>query len=97
MNNTPKNLQMGLINLQCDINLKQKFQDVHLVNFYSYLPINKYPQVRIFAIRLIALFGSTYICEQMFSEMKNNKSSKRNRLKDKHLQSVMKISHNRYF
>ena len=33
-NNSPENLQMELINLQCDINLKQKFQYVHLVNFY---------------------------------------------------------------
>ena len=60
VNNAPENLQMELINLQYNINLKQKFQDVHLVNFYSYFPIDKYPQVRIFAIRLIALFGSTY-------------------------------------
>ena len=100
VNNAPENLQMELINLKSDVNLKQKFQDVHLVNFYSYLPIDKYSQVRNFAIRLLALFGSTYkncICEQIFSQVKNNKSSKRNRLKDKHLQSVMKISHNRYF
>ena len=55
------------------------------------MPINKYPQLRFFAIRLIALFGSTYICEQIFSQMKNNKSNKRNRLTDKHLQPIMNI------
>ena len=31
VNNAPENLQMKLISLQCDINLKQEFQDVHLV------------------------------------------------------------------
>ena len=75
---------MDLINLQCDINLKQKFQDVHMGNFYS-------SATKIFAIRLMALFDSTYICEQILSQMKNNKSNKRNRLTYKHLQTVMKI------
>ena len=37
VNNAPENLLMEIINLQCDINLNQKFQDVHLVNLYSYL------------------------------------------------------------
>ena len=45
-NNAPENFQMELINLQCDRNLNPKFQDVHLVNFYSYLRINKCPQLR---------------------------------------------------
>jgi len=58
VNNASENLLMEKINLQCDINLHQKFQDIHLVIFYSYLQINKYPQLRFFAIRLIALFGS---------------------------------------
>jgi len=69
VNNAPENVQMELINLQCDINLKQNFQDVHLVNFCSYLPIDKSPQIRFAAIRLIALFGSTDICEQIFEQM----------------------------
>ena len=66
VNNASENLIMELINLQFDINLNQKFQYVLLLNFYSYLPINKFPQLRFFAIRLIALFGCTYICEQIF-------------------------------
>ena len=40
---------------------------------------------------LIALFGSTYVCDQSFLQIKNYKSNKRNRLTDKHLQSVIKI------
>jgi hypothetical protein len=34
----PENLQMELINLQCDINLNQKFCGTKLQDFYSYLP-----------------------------------------------------------
>jgi hypothetical protein len=36
--NAPENLQMELINLQCDTNLTQKFSETDLQDFYSYLP-----------------------------------------------------------
>jgi hypothetical protein len=34
----PENLQMELINLQCDTNLNKKFSETKLQDFYSYLP-----------------------------------------------------------
>jgi hypothetical protein len=34
----PENLQMELINLQCDTDLNQKFPETKLKDFYSYLP-----------------------------------------------------------
>lgn len=70
--NAPENLQMELIKLQCDINLIQKFEDTDVIKFYSYLPKDKYPQLRFFEIRIIAMFGSTFICEQFFSQLKIN-------------------------
>jgi hypothetical protein len=33
----PQNLQMELINLQCDTNLNQKFAETKLQDFYSYI------------------------------------------------------------
>jgi hypothetical protein len=33
-----ENLKMELINLQCDTNLNQKFCEIKLQDFYSYLP-----------------------------------------------------------
>jgi hypothetical protein len=36
--NAPKNLQMELINLQCDTYLTQKFSETDLQDFYCYLP-----------------------------------------------------------
>jgi hypothetical protein len=34
----PENLQMELINLQCDTNLSRKFSERKLQDLYSYLP-----------------------------------------------------------
>jgi 17beta-estradiol 17-dehydrogenase/3beta-hydroxysteroid 3-dehydrogenase/mitotic-spindle organizing protein 1 len=62
----PENLQMELINLQCDTNLNQKFSETKLQYFYSYLPKEKIPILRSFGLRMTAMFGSTYVCEQFF-------------------------------
>jgi hypothetical protein len=48
--NAPKNLQMELINLQCDTNLTQKFFETDLQDFYSYLRIEKFPALRAFVL-----------------------------------------------
>jgi hypothetical protein len=37
----PENLQMELINLQCDTKLNQKFYETKLQDFYSYMPKRK--------------------------------------------------------
>jgi 17beta-estradiol 17-dehydrogenase/3beta-hydroxysteroid 3-dehydrogenase/mitotic-spindle organizing protein 1 len=62
----PENLQMELINLECDTNLNQKFSETKLQDFYSYLPKEILPLLRSFGLRMIAMFGSTYVCEQFF-------------------------------
>ena len=64
-------IQMELIELKEDLNLRAKFQNVALSNFYSkHLPSDKFPNFVSFAQRIIPLFGSTYLCEQFFSRMK---------------------------
>jgi hypothetical protein len=55
----PENLQMGLINLQCDTNLNQKFSETKLQDFNSYLPKEKFTLFRSFGLRMIEMFGST--------------------------------------
>jgi hypothetical protein len=62
----PKNLQTELTNLLCDTNLNQKFSETKLQDFYSYLPKEIFPLLRSFGSRMIAMFGSTYVCEQFF-------------------------------
>jgi 17beta-estradiol 17-dehydrogenase/3beta-hydroxysteroid 3-dehydrogenase/mitotic-spindle organizing protein 1 len=87
----PENLQMQLINLQCDTNLNQKFSETKLQDFYSYLPKEIFPVLRSFGLRMIAMFGNTYACEQFFSLVDNNKTKSRSRLTDGHMKSVMTV------
>jgi hypothetical protein len=62
----PENFQMELIDLQCDTKLNQKFSETKLQGFYSYLPKENFSLFRSFGLRFIAMFGSTYVCEQFF-------------------------------
>jgi hypothetical protein len=66
MEKAPENLQMKLINLQCDTDLKQTFSETKWQDFYSYLSKEKFPPLMSFGLRLIEMFGSTYKCEQFF-------------------------------
>ncbi|MGH0162498.1 UNVERIFIED_CONTAM: hypothetical protein FKN15_042874 [Acipenser sinensis] len=44
------------------------------------------------ALKLLSLFGCTYICEQVFSLMKLNKSHLRTRLTDDDLHAVLRVA-----
>lgn len=88
----PDMLQLELIDLQCDSTLKEKFQSESIDKFYGSLNEAKFVNLRKMAMKLLVLFGSTYICEQTFSIMNINKTKLRSNLTDVHLQSLLKIS-----
>uniref|UniRef100_A0A2S2QNF6 General transcription factor II-I repeat domain-containing protein 2A n=1 Tax=Sipha flava TaxID=143950 RepID=A0A2S2QNF6_9HEMI len=84
---------MECIELQSDIQLKEKFNQSSLLDFYKlYLPKEIYPVLHDHALFMFSLFGSTYICEQLFSRMKNTKSKNRSTISDKHLESCIRIA-----
>lgn len=87
----PTNIQMELIELQCDDTLKSKYDAVGAAQFPQYIP-DTMPQLRTQAAQLLSMFGSTYLCEQLFSSMKMTKTSNRARLTDEHLRSIMKVA-----
>jgi hypothetical protein len=63
----PKKFQMELIDLQSREEIKLKFLNISLQKFYKlYLPKNNFHQLCRYAIHASALFGSTYVCEQLF-------------------------------
>lgn len=87
-----EDIQMELLELQCDTVLKQKFQDIGVPDFYQYLGQEKFPKLFSACARVLAMFGSTYVCEQFFSTMKINKSVFRSRLTDEHLRATLRLA-----
>lgn len=62
-------LQMELIELQCSQMLALKFKEVGYKQFYQYLDAVSFGKEHAFAANIMALFGSSCICEQTFSAM----------------------------
>ncbi|KAK7127116.1 hypothetical protein R3I94_018341 [Phoxinus phoxinus] len=88
----PQELQLELIDLQCDSVLKERFDSLNVDEFYASLNENKFPNIRKLAQKMLVLFGSTYVCEQTFSVMNINKTRHRSQLTDDHLRSVLRIA-----
>ena len=73
-----------MIDLQNETDLRNKFQNVDIHNFYqNYMNLEKFPRLGAHVKHVImTLFGSTHVCEQLFSAMKIIKSDHRSRLND---------------
>ncbi len=57
----------------------------------SFLP-QRYQLIKKNALQVMSMFGSTYMCEQLFSIMKINKNKLRSNLTHEHLNSILKIN-----
>jgi len=64
----PVNFQLELLDMQSDIELKQLFQSEDLPEFWSRVPEGKYPNLITNAQKNASVFGSTYVCEALFSK-----------------------------
>ena len=84
----PVQMQMEL---QCNKTLKAKYDTVGPAQLICFIP-EAMPQLRQHAARTLCIFGSTYLCEQLLSVMKINKTSNRSGLTDQRLQSILRIS-----
>ncbi|XP_057603551.1 general transcription factor II-I repeat domain-containing protein 2 isoform X3 [Hippopotamus amphibius kiboko] len=84
-------LQMEVIDLQCNTVLKTKYDKVGIPEFYKYL-WSSYPKYKTHCAKILSMFGSTYICEQLFSIMKLSKTEYCSQLKDSQWDSVLHIS-----
>jgi hypothetical protein len=92
----PPVLQMELIEVQCNSRLKAMFRDVdgrseNLGQFLRELPPS-FPGISTLFKRIMCLFGSTYLCEKLFSTMNFNKSKFRSQLTDDHLGAILRVS-----
>ncbi|XP_067936955.1 EPM2A-interacting protein 1-like [Watersipora subatra] len=85
-------LQMELIDLQADKRLKQHFSHELIEFYHDFFSAGTYPALHKHALRMVSLFGSTYLCEQFFSRMKHTKSKYRTGLTDEHLAQQLRVS-----
>ena len=84
---------MELVELQCSSDLKAKFCESKLVTFYEkYIPHDLFPQLVKQAKKMITLFGSTYLYEQLFSQMKYAKCKARARLTREHQEGTFRLA-----
>uniref|UniRef100_A0A3B1JWU0 HAT C-terminal dimerisation domain-containing protein n=1 Tax=Astyanax mexicanus TaxID=7994 RepID=A0A3B1JWU0_ASTMX len=88
----PGELQLEIIELNCSTAMRTKHREMPLLEFYQSLDREQFPNLFANAQKWISMFGSTYICEQMFSLMKLNKSPLRTRLTDENLQAVLRLA-----
>lgn len=89
----PGHMQMELTDLQYNSELKEKFTLMGLSEFYSkYIDKDNFPHIRMNALKMMSLFGSTYRCEQLFSKMAFVKNKNRSRITNVRLENSIKLS-----
>ncbi|XP_026475998.1 general transcription factor II-I repeat domain-containing protein 2B-like [Ctenocephalides felis] len=87
------NCQMEIINLQNNSEMKNVFFSVNIENFYKFhISSEKFPCLKKNAMKMMSLFGSTYVCEQLFSTMKFVKNDHRSNLGDTRLESCLRVA-----
>jgi hypothetical protein len=56
-------MQIELIDMQCNSDLEEKYENVALFHFYSkHIENGEFSAVRSHAVFMMSLFGSTYVC-----------------------------------
>ena len=88
----PQELQLELIDFQCDTVLKGKFSSFRLDEFYASLSTAEFPNIQKMVQRMLVLFGSAYVCEQTFNVMNTNKAPHESQLRDERQRSVLRIA-----
>ena len=84
-------MQLELIELKASDVLLSKFtSSTTLIYFYRQLPHAQFPML--FAKCVIAMFGSTYSCEQLFSKVKFCKNKLHSQLTVDHLNDILLLN-----
>ncbi|CAL9684507.1 unnamed protein product [Knipowitschia caucasica] len=89
----PVEMEMEVKNLQNSVQLKSQQSSGH---FCSLVDPNDFKNLNEVALKVSALFGSTYLCESAFSDMNAIKSKYRTRLTDQHLNDAIRVNLSSY-
>ncbi|XP_050700545.1 general transcription factor II-I repeat domain-containing protein 2-like [Eriocheir sinensis] len=94
VDDAPAHLQMELVELQCNDELKAKFHTSSPLSFFRdlVLPSSNFPKYVAHVQHIVAMFGSTYCCEELFSKVKYMKSHLHSHLSDRHLNNILLLS-----
>ena len=86
-------LQLELIKLKSDDNLKVMYQNKPLLKFYHvYLLKEEFLNLRAYTLKWSSVFGSPCQCKQFFSKLNITKSRYRSRLTDESLSMQLKVA-----
>ena len=91
-------LELDLLDLQTDTKVKNLYalHQCDAPKFWASVSDtdvdNKYPTLIENCLKFIAMFGSTYVCEQTFSLMKLNKSPLRSNMSDCNLANILRVA-----
>ena len=83
--------EMEMIEISEDVRLKAVLREGFL-EFWKTVPIEKYPNVKQAVLKLLSMFGSTYICESLFSTLKLVKSNHRSVLTDTNMKELLRVA-----
>uniref|UniRef100_A0A3Q1GPL9 SPIN-DOC-like zinc-finger domain-containing protein n=1 Tax=Acanthochromis polyacanthus TaxID=80966 RepID=A0A3Q1GPL9_9TELE len=89
----PNGVDMEITELQNDTELQERAKDRH---FWGLVNREKFPLLSFCAVKVKPYFGSTYLCEGVFSRMKIIKSKHRTRLTDRHLADCVRLGVSSY-
>lgn len=85
----PVEMDIEIVTLKNNVQLKSQQHSQH---FWSLLDPDNYKNLHQAALKMSALFGSTYLCESAFSDMNIIKSKFRTRLTDDHLNDSIRVN-----
>ncbi|KAK3909786.1 General transcription factor II-I repeat domain-containing protein 2 [Frankliniella fusca] len=87
----PHELQAELLDLRSDVLLKDRFNSMPMTDFVSFISKERFPNLWLNFAKVLAKFGSTYRCEQIFSQMKLCKKVYRSTMTNKHLSEQLRV------
>ena len=80
--------ELEIIDLCDEDQLKSALRE-GTIEFWKSVPMKKYPNVKLAALKILAMFGSTYVYESVFSTLKLLKSKRRSVLTDTHVKELL--------
>ncbi|KAJ4435148.1 hypothetical protein ANN_23724 [Periplaneta americana] len=86
----PLNCQLEIVDMQNNTRIRSSGKLG--IELWRLIDRDEYPNLKNLVSRMLAMFGGTYICEQFFSVMNNNKNNRRSRISDSNLVATLRVS-----